>query len=509
MTSRAIIYYRVSDPSQIENNSLETQLTACERYAKANNFEIVERYKDEGKSAKHIYTREELSKAIQFCTTKSNRIDALIVYNYSRFSRNTEEGLATIALLAKYHVQVISVTENHGDDPMGHMIRTIMIGMAQLDNEMKGKVVKSNMQASFRKGLWPFKCPIGYKRPFPTKEESKNLPPIQDLHLAPIISKMFKNASQGIYNKAQLARMMNLQGFEDHYRAKASHKIVDEILKRTFYYGNMYARRWDEYSIGRHEPLIDKTTWEKAYQLVIMKRKNYQYQDVEQYPLKSKLMCEHCGKPLTTSPSKGRNKTFYYYECRNRHCLKTRIQASEAHEKYSTLLKSIKPTPEVMKLFDSMVFNEWDKTIDDAQRQADIVENRIAKYKDELQELSRGVDREILTEDEAKEKAKEIRTRMLLLGIEKSDIRIEQYNKEIVREFTEHFLLNLDKLWVILDLPKRQAFLDKIFPVGIICNNKREIRTTKLSPSFALIQSLSEQKGENVTPSGFEPELTG
>jgi hypothetical protein len=185
--------------------------------------------------------------------------------------------------------------------------------------------------------------------------------------------------------------------------------------------------------------------------------------------------------------------------------LKTRIQASEAHEKYLALLKSVKPTPEVMKLFDAKVFAEWDKTIDATQKQADLVEDRIAKYKAELQELSRGVDREILTEDEAKEKAKEIRTKMLLLGIEKSDIRIEQYNKEIVREFTEHFLLNLDKLWEILDLPKRQAFLDKIFPVGIACNEKREIQTVQLSPSFALIRSLSEQKGENVSHPGLEP----
>jgi hypothetical protein len=107
--------------------------------------------------------------------------------------------------------------------------------------------------------------------------------------------------------------MMNIQGFEDHYRAKASHKIVDEILKRTFYYGNMYASKWDEYTIGRHDPLIDKTTWEKAYQLVIMKRKNYKYQDVEQYPLKSKLMCEHCINRHYI-PIKGRNKMFYYYE---------------------------------------------------------------------------------------------------------------------------------------------------------------------------------------------------
>ncbi len=499
MTSRAVIYYRVSDPSQIENNSLETQLTACERYAKSNNFEIVGRYKDEGKSAKHIYTREELSKLIQFCTVKSNRVDALIVYNYSRFSRNTEEGLATIALLAKYHVQVISVTENHGDDPMGHMIRTIMIGMAQLDNEMKGKVVKSNMQSSFRKGLWPFKCPIGYKRPFKTKEESKGLPPIQDKYLAPIIAKMFKDASTGIYNKAQLARIMNLNGFKDHYRAEASHKIVDDTLRRTFYYGNMYASKWDEYAIGRHEPLIDKLTWDKAYQLVIMKKNKYQFQDEDLYPLKGSLKCAECGKALTTSPSRGKTKTFFYYECRNKQCSRPRVTTSDADEKFLDILRTIKPTPEVMKLFDKLVFADWDQIINNAQSEAEIVETKISDYKSELKRIVKSVDSELLTESEGKEQAQEVRKNILLAEIVRSDIRIEQYNKEIVREFTEHFLLNLDKLWGILDLTKRQALLAKILPSGITCDKKRYFRTLELSPSFALIQSLSERNSENVT----------
>lgn len=499
MKKRAVIYIRVSDPSQIDNNSLGTQLTACERFAESNDYEVVERYKDEGKSAKHIYTREELSKLITFCTIKSNKIDALIVYNYSRFSRNTEEGLATVALLAKYHVQVLSVTENHGDDPMGHMIRTIMIGMAQLDNEMKGAVVKSNMQSSFRKGLWPFKCPIGYKRPFPTKEESKGLPPIKDPHLAPIIQKLFKDASTGIYNKAQLARMMNLSGFREYYRASASHKVVDDILKRTFYYGNMYASKWDEYVIGKHEPLIDKLTWDKAYQLVILKKNKYHFQDEDLYPLKGSLKCAECGKPLTTSPCQGKTKTFYYYECRNKECSRPRVTTSDANEKFLDLLSSIKPTPQVMKLFDHLVFLEWDEIINETQKQAEAIESQIAKFKDELKRIVKSVDTGLLTESEGKEQAQEARKNILLLEISRSDIRIEQYNKVIVREFTEHFLLNLDKLWPILDLPKRHALLSKVLPNGLLCDKKRNFRTLELSPSFNLIQSLTAGKGENVT----------
>ncbi len=89
------------------------------------------------------------------------------------------------------------------------------------------------------------------------------------------------------------------------------------------------------------------------------------------------------------------------------------------------------------------------------------------------------------------------------------DIRIEQYNTEIVREFSEQFMRNLPLLWDNLDLPKRQALLSKVFQGTIIAGKDKIIRTSELSPSFKLIQALAEEKGENVTPRGFEPRLPG
>ena len=54
---RAVIYIRVSDESQIKNNSLETQLKACHSYADLNGLEVVKVFREEGVSAKHIHTR--------------------------------------------------------------------------------------------------------------------------------------------------------------------------------------------------------------------------------------------------------------------------------------------------------------------------------------------------------------------------------------------------------------------------------------------------------------------
>ncbi len=41
MEKRAVIYIRVSDPSQIENNSLETQEKYCRNFAKSHGYEVL------------------------------------------------------------------------------------------------------------------------------------------------------------------------------------------------------------------------------------------------------------------------------------------------------------------------------------------------------------------------------------------------------------------------------------------------------------------------------------
>jgi hypothetical protein len=48
----AVIYVRVSTKEQTENLSLPTQLLACEEYCRRQGYEILERFHEEGESAK-------------------------------------------------------------------------------------------------------------------------------------------------------------------------------------------------------------------------------------------------------------------------------------------------------------------------------------------------------------------------------------------------------------------------------------------------------------------------
>jgi hypothetical protein len=267
----------------------------------------------------------------------------------------------------------------------------------------------------------------------------------------------------------------------------------------------MYAKKWDEYAIGQHEPLTDEPTWQKAYHYLILKKKNYQYQDEEQYPLKGTLKCEACGHPLTTSPSRGNGGFVPYYECRKKGCKGVRLNANETHKQFASILGQIKPTKRVMTLFQHTVFLNWDSVIEQSRHEVDNYDQRIQALKDELKSIRKAKDDGLYTLEQAKMEAEEAQQKLTVLEIERSDIRIEQYNTEVVKEFSERFMRNLPLLWDNLDLPKRQALLSKVFQGTIIAGKDKNIRTSKLSPSFELIQSLAEEKSENVTLASWKP----
>jgi len=150
-----------------------------------------------------------------------------------------------------------------------------------------------------------------------------------------------------------------------------------------------------------------------------------------------------------------------------------------------------------------MVFTNWDEVIAQTKQDADNLDQRIHTFKEEIKSIRKAKDDGLYTLEQTKEEADKVQQHITMLEIERSDFRIEQYDTQIVREFSEQFLKNLSLLWDNLDLPKRQALLTKIFKGSIIAQKDKTIRTSDLSPSFQLIESLKEENDENVTPVGF------
>lgn len=502
---RAVIYIRISDPSQIDNNSLETQLKACQTFADTKGYEVVEIFREEGVSAKHINTRPEMRRLMSYCTTKSNRISKVIIYKMDRWTRNLEEGLYAITILAKSGIGIEPATEITEQNAMGKAMRSILMALGELDNNLKGERVHDNMKTMFKNGLWCWKPPVGYTRPKGSREETKGKPPILDTNLSKIVSAMFLKASESPCSKKYLADYMNQLGWKQFYGKKADGKLVAQIVRNSFYYKYMFAPKWNEYQWGEHEALTDKLIWDKANVNVFGRKRKLNAQDSTIFPLKGSLNCATCGHPMTSSNPKGRNKNYLYYECHNKACTKQeRIDIDGAHEQFLNILSGLRPTKRALRLFSQLVFEEWDTSINQSKNEAKLLDEQVSMLEGKLTSIAESASKGILTDEEAKSRADDIRNEITVLRVERSDIRISQYDTEAVRNFTENFLLNLDNLWLQLELPQKQALHLEIFPEGLVADN-RKVRTTKLASSFELIRALDDPNYDLVSRVGIEP----
>ena len=101
--NRAIIYCRKStDRDDKQQNSLESQITACMQTIETNNFTLVETF-IESASAKKSGKRPFFQDILSLCRKK--KVDYIIVDEASRLSRNNTDSASILGLLEEGHIK--------------------------------------------------------------------------------------------------------------------------------------------------------------------------------------------------------------------------------------------------------------------------------------------------------------------------------------------------------------------------------------------------------------------
>src|SRR5947209_7742603 len=108
---RAILYLRVSTEEQVDNFSLSTQEDICRKEAEKRGYEVVQIFREEGRSAKTITGRPVLISLIEYCRKNKHNVQATFVYRLDRISRVTADYLAIRKKLAENGITIISSTE--------------------------------------------------------------------------------------------------------------------------------------------------------------------------------------------------------------------------------------------------------------------------------------------------------------------------------------------------------------------------------------------------------------
>src|SRR4026209_1857948 len=128
----AVIYVRVSTKEQTENLSLPTQLRACEEYCRRQGYEILERFHEEGESAKTT-DRSQLQALLKYCRTHKSKVHFVVVYNLTRFAREKYDHFALRAHLKSLGISLRSATEPIDDTSTGKLMEGGLASFAQVD----------------------------------------------------------------------------------------------------------------------------------------------------------------------------------------------------------------------------------------------------------------------------------------------------------------------------------------------------------------------------------------
>ena len=128
---RAVLYLRVSDPSQArtdydpEGLSIPTQHKICKAKAKQLGIQIIDEYVELGRSGTNATNRPEFRKMMARIRQQKD-VEYVIVYKLSRLNRNRYDDAVTMMELRTAHVALISATENIDETPEGQLVHGML-----------------------------------------------------------------------------------------------------------------------------------------------------------------------------------------------------------------------------------------------------------------------------------------------------------------------------------------------------------------------------------------------
>jgi DNA invertase Pin-like site-specific DNA recombinase len=135
--TKAYAYLRVSGPSQLLGDGYPRQQEACEKYAAANDLEIVEIFREKAVSGtKELTERPALAELL--IALQENGVTTMIIEKLDRLARDLMVQESIIADLIKRGYTLISTHEPDllSDDPGRKLMRQIMGAIHEYDRAM-------------------------------------------------------------------------------------------------------------------------------------------------------------------------------------------------------------------------------------------------------------------------------------------------------------------------------------------------------------------------------------
>ena len=376
-----ILYCRVSTDEQADGCSLDMQELYLRRYCAANEYNIIDIYKEDYSAKHYDMKRPEMAKMYAYCKKHKKEVDKILFLRWDRYSRNVE---FAFAYKRKFNDELgveINAIENPIDFSATEWstMLSIYCGVAHTEDEKISKRTKEGIHGTLLKGKCANKAPRGYKNHRIAKHETYV---VVDTELAPIITKVFKEVAKGVEAPCRIRKRLC---------PKIPESSFLEMLRNPFYIGKIKVPAFQDdperIVNGLHEAIVSEEVFYRVQDVLDGKRKKTPKLSKPMNPdlfLRKFLVCPVCGHALTGSESKGNGGKYAYYHCCHdgKH---VRKRADEVNEGFARYVACLTPNDTVLKLYEAVLHDIREEQNVESKREAEKLQGELATIQKRIQ----------------------------------------------------------------------------------------------------------------------------
>ncbi len=411
------LYIRVSTEKQasVEEGSLKNQDYLLSQHIELKSklsqerWTIVERYVDEGRSAKDT-NRPAYQRMI--ADVESGRINTVLCLALSRITRSTKDLLEMVEFFKRSNVDFICLKEDvDTTTPVGRLLLTLMGGVNQFEREQTGERTRAAFQARAERGLWNGGQISGYDLDpnrkgylLVSEKESQIVNFAFDTYLetGSVCRTQTILNERGYRTKSYTSR----RG-KPHASTAFTHSSVYKILTNLAYIGkkeinkSVSGKPWNREPQEESGYRVVDAVWsgivdeEKFNEVQKLLRQNCKTHNNGSAPNKhfyllngGLLYCYKCGSVMGGRNGHGhRNrKAYYYYVCRNQKC-QTKFPQEEVERILGALISQVAQSQTILPKVTLKLNERLQKALPLFESQTRAKETELSRVKEEAQKL--------------------------------------------------------------------------------------------------------------------------
>ena len=466
----AAIWTRVSSADQYKSNcSIETQIESCREYCKRNGIRIKKEFGGKNESAK---VAGELFLDMIGEVLNDPEYNQIVVFDYDRFSRNSEDGIVYKAKVRRCGINVKSVNQPiDSNNVLAEQIENILIIIAEIENAMRKHKCHDGMVNCINRGEWYSKPPLGYDS---NKVDRHHVIKVNEK------GKILRNAFEWLANEPEITQYEIIRRLK-RLGLDVTKQRLSSILRNSFYCGRLehkYLELGDSdknYIMGVQEPLISEALFDRVQEILDGNHANYEHQnETPKFPMKRFVFCAKDDHLMTGYTTKNND----YYKCAVKGC-KTNIKASELHSQYAELLNTFALPEAIKPLFKKVLARKFSEKVALNVEATDNYKKNLATLKTKLKNIKMRFAEGEIDKDVYDEASKEMMMRIQEVEKSLEEVGVKYSNLERYVDTSISIASQLGYYWLKQDFQLCQKIQKLTFPDGIMWDGERKIFRTE------------------------------